>query len=69
MEKSIFLNDFASRAIINENEMELVGSVGSKKNASHTADSAVKIIIHSLVLYEAVPGVSFFQYRLLHIFL
>ena len=44
-----------------ENEIELVGSVGSKKKASHTADRAVMIIIQSLVLYDAVPGVSFFQ--------
>lgn len=59
--KSSLRNDFANSAIITENESELVGSVGSKKNASQTAESALIMIIHNLVLYDAVPGVSLFQ--------
>jgi hypothetical protein len=61
MEKSSFLNDLAIIVIKREKEMELVGSVGSKKNASQTAESALIIIIQSLVLYGTVPGVNFFQ--------
>jgi hypothetical protein len=44
-----------------EVEFEFVGSMGSKKNASHTAERADMAINHILVVYGRVPGCSFFQ--------
>jgi hypothetical protein len=39
-----------------DGDLEFVGSIGSKKNASHIIEKADKIISQHLVVYGRVPG-------------